>query len=623
MNPATQPAPVNLPSFKAEGPQEWYREHFFDHPLYQVKTASPSGDQIRDPSSMHNGKAKVVCCLCLQQHIMAARASDQELLNLGGIQEAREDSAIIDQSLAAMAPTPGPSYFPGAFGTDSPELMMPWDSRAASPSLSAIDPSDSISSIAFTATVKGKVRTIRVYDASKERKTADNLLKLMKEVIEILEQKWRVKVIVFVSDASDCYAHQINLIVRDYFKAEGGFLIHEKNVTELITWLHSKTFILALLCEAQPLMLLIANENMAAATGQEQKLVTGDAKSQQKAQDMLLIMQDPGFWHALARIKNHLELLAIAANVTQAALCHLDQVLLTFGQLYMHYTTALTEPEDAAVKQVILNSLDRHWENSEQEVFIAALLKEVKDYLGGIGSFASLDIMAETIAMTAMQKGESPNPLKVYEGQFLISIDNLGTPLPPLIRLTWHILSVTANSASCEHFFNEHLEHGRARPKRYFGLKHDQADAVHYQTNPLMVHATSQPDQSANSDITEAAESSGANEPLPASHSERFSDLAAELQRRVSEDDIDEWDLDSEVSEAQAYQHASSAPKLNPILLDSLFNFQSQEWIAVHQCSATKNLQDELELYKLVDLDAEGDGDKFSIEIDTTMGSIM
>ncbi|PBK83460.1 hypothetical protein ARMGADRAFT_1037846 [Armillaria gallica] len=161
----------------------------------------------------------------------------------------------------------------------------------------------------------------------------------MKEVIKILEQKWYSSFFL------------INLIVGDYFKAEGGFLIHGKNVKELITWLHSKTFILALLHEAQPLMLLIANENMAAAMGQEQKLVTGDAKSWQKAQDMLLIMQDPGFWHALAQIKNHLEPLAIAANVTQAALCHLDQVLLMFGQLYMHYTTALTELEDAAVKQ--------------------------------------------------------------------------------------------------------------------------------------------------------------------------------------------------------------------------------------------------------------------------------
>ncbi len=73
--------------------------------------------------------------------------------------------------------------------------------------------------IAFMAAVNGKVcivlalfnslmqefiqiQTVCVYDASKERKTAANLLKLIKEVIEILEHKWHVQVIAFVSDAS-------------------------------------------------------------------------------------------------------------------------------------------------------------------------------------------------------------------------------------------------------------------------------------------------------------------------------------------------------------------------------------------------------------------------------------
>ncbi len=44
---------------------------------------------------------------------------------------------------------------------------------------------------------------------------------------------------------------QINLIVGDYFKVNGGFLIYGKKVTEVITWLRSKMFILALLHEAQ------------------------------------------------------------------------------------------------------------------------------------------------------------------------------------------------------------------------------------------------------------------------------------------------------------------------------------------------------------------------------------
>jgi hypothetical protein len=92
--------------------------------------------------------------------------------------------------------------------------------------------------IAFMFAVEGKFYTVRVRDASLERKTADNLLKLMLEVIETLKRDWGVVPIAFTTDASgesrkaqhllqqqmpqlitpDCYAHQVNLIVGDYFK---------------------------------------------------------------------------------------------------------------------------------------------------------------------------------------------------------------------------------------------------------------------------------------------------------------------------------------------------------------------------------------------------------------------
>lgn len=92
--------------------------------------------------------------------------------------------------------------------------------------------------IAFMFVARGKVYTVRVHDASRERKTAENLLKLMLEVIETLKKEWGVELIAFTTDASgesrkarcllrelmphlitpDCYAHQVNLIVGDYFK---------------------------------------------------------------------------------------------------------------------------------------------------------------------------------------------------------------------------------------------------------------------------------------------------------------------------------------------------------------------------------------------------------------------
>ncbi|KAG7090005.1 hypothetical protein E1B28_011627 [Marasmius oreades] len=86
-----------------------------------------------------------------------------------------------------------------------------------------------------------------------------------------MEEKWKVEVIGFTTDASgkawkahhlltheylhivvpDCYAHQINLIVGDYFKVDKGFLTYSHDAMELITWLRSKRYVLALICRSQ------------------------------------------------------------------------------------------------------------------------------------------------------------------------------------------------------------------------------------------------------------------------------------------------------------------------------------------------------------------------------------
>ena len=47
-------------------------------------------------------------------------------------------------------------------------------------------------------------------------------------------------------------------------------------------------------------------------------------------------------------MKRHLEPLAIAANITQASFCRLDEVLLTFGYLVMQYQKMQTDADDAA-----------------------------------------------------------------------------------------------------------------------------------------------------------------------------------------------------------------------------------------------------------------------------------
>ncbi|KAF8642816.1 hypothetical protein AX16_009400, partial [Volvariella volvacea WC 439] len=123
--------------------------------------------------------------------------------------------------------------------------------------------------IAFMVTILEKLYSVRVHDASNERKMAENLFKLFEEVVETLRKDWGVHVIAIVTDASgegakawrmykkkyklvivlNCYGHQVNLVVGDYFKATDiSVLKYTDDTAKLITWLQSKTQVLAAIC---------------------------------------------------------------------------------------------------------------------------------------------------------------------------------------------------------------------------------------------------------------------------------------------------------------------------------------------------------------------------------------
>ena len=76
-----------------------------------------------------------------------------------------------------------------------------------------------------------KIRTVKVHDVSGERKTADQLIPLLEDVISTVQDEWGAVVIAIVTDASgecrkarrllglkypnivvlDCYGHQVPL----------------------------------------------------------------------------------------------------------------------------------------------------------------------------------------------------------------------------------------------------------------------------------------------------------------------------------------------------------------------------------------------------------------------------
>ncbi len=126
----------------------------------------------------------------------------------------------------------------------------------------------------------------------------------------------------------------MNLIVGDYFKAETIYVKHSKMASELISWLRSKTYILAHLREVQlrngkpPLTViravltrwtahylafkhllelrhpLLALVNQDAMASPDQQILTPPgltAANKKKAHEMKVIIEDTTFWQSLAQ----------------------------------------------------------------------------------------------------------------------------------------------------------------------------------------------------------------------------------------------------------------------------------------------------------------------------------
>lgn len=74
-------------------------------------------------------------------------------------------------------------------------------------------------------------------------------------------------------------------------------------------------------------------------------------------------------------MKKHLEPLARASCILQAAHARLDQVPLIFGTLIKEYQDILKQsPDDEELINVIITSIEKRWAASDQDIFIAAVI---------------------------------------------------------------------------------------------------------------------------------------------------------------------------------------------------------------------------------------------------------
>lgn len=214
------------------------------------------------------------------------------------------------------------------------------------------------------------------------------------------------------------------------------------------------------------------------------------------------------------------------------------------------------------------------------------------------------------------------------------SISLPGQDLSPLHKLAQRIFSVCANSASCERLFSR-FGLILTRLRSCLGLKNllnlaelslhlrDEYSQSGKATERLRCKRKIIPDpptanpsilvsQPTSSDMASSSESSvdQENHALSSSHPEigyleSFSAIVDDLGQRSDVDDENDADFTSPFEKES---------------LCSLFNFQDKSWVEMTEKISLRSLDEELELYELIELDAEGEDDEQ--EFDSMMSSI-
>ncbi|KAF8576365.1 hypothetical protein K439DRAFT_665456 [Ramaria rubella] len=216
---------------------------------------------------------------------------------------------------------------------------------------------------------------------------------------------------------------------------------------------------------------------------------TADAK--RKANEIIDIVNNPQFWNNVARMKIHLEPLAVAANITQAANTRLDHILITLANLFRIYGTMSDLERD--VQETIQASLEKRWAKADQDIFILAvffnpyiraslfnptiiqftaagiygIIRRVfqrlyrkdsdyelhsafMDYYKASAEFADDAMHLEVLEKAAKALKIEPNLVQLWEQ--LDTGANQGRN--QLVKLAIRILSVVGNSAGCERLFS-------------------------------------------------------------------------------------------------------------------------------------------------------------------------
>ncbi|KZT22970.1 hypothetical protein NEOLEDRAFT_1157439 [Neolentinus lepideus HHB14362 ss-1] len=416
----------------------WWRDYFYDHPEHKNRETNSA--------AYMSGKLIVWCKKCFDQCVSAELAADNLRVTSGIIPVARSPETITASPSFLLAWIENPEWL--AFIEEWGVLSRLWGKGLEG--TIQFDGWTGVNDVhieAYELSANCEVQPMRVFDVSLQQKVA--------KVIRQVETEWMVIVIAVCSDAAskaskacrllshqqlaapeayqwpdivvpDCYAHQINLIVGDYFKIEVAMYTHTaERATLVIAWLRSKSLLLALIHETHAsttgITLTVLHAVLTRWTAHylayshlfelhftiqtiverdfrlpdtQKVIVIGDKKAKEKALTMIDIIQDPSFWLHLKQY--HLQPLAITANISQSAHCWLDTILLIFGLLY-HTYSMFWKPEDQPARNTILMSIEKLWIRFHKLDAPGDLLKEVYEYLDEMGSYKGLGNLLESI----------------------------------------------------------------------------------------------------------------------------------------------------------------------------------------------------------------------------------
>ncbi|KAG2116714.1 uncharacterized protein F5147DRAFT_649153 [Suillus discolor] len=376
----------------------WWWDHFVEHPGYATK----------ESASMVSGKAKVICARLYEQRMANEHALDEQQIHTGQRDALRDEAAIAGTCVRAhngSTTTPQIVLAAPAFNTSSvlesahpslPTLLIPETVASDSSSLLTRD-SFSVSpalSVVSLPSQLGKCQhlnqSVKVHDASRDPQTAEELLRQILEAINRIESKWGATVIACTTDASgesrkarrllrekfphlvipDCLAHQWNLIVGDLFKVKDDYGVYGDMAQELITWLRSKTHVLAILREIQMATIgkTLAVLRAVLTRWLSHYLAYCHLLELRTALELLVTKHEHNLiWKTL------LEPISLMTNIHQAAQARPENIVISFGFLHFRYSK-IENSADLTARTAVLASAERRWGQCDQEVFIAAVI---------------------------------------------------------------------------------------------------------------------------------------------------------------------------------------------------------------------------------------------------------